>query len=51
MDAQTWKEIWFYVFYLASGLFYLIVVITAAKGMGDVKEMIQKMIAGSSVGD
>ena len=35
MDAQVWKEIWFYVFYLASGLFYLTVLITTLKGLGE----------------
>ncbi len=46
MDMQTWKDIWFYVFYLASALFYTIVAIVAAKGFGDVKEMIQGLTAG-----
>ena len=45
MDAQTWKEIWFYVFWVGSGMFYLIVAVVAAKCMGDIKEMIRAMIA------
>ena len=44
MDAQIWKEIWFYLFWLASGLFYITVIAVAAKGMGDVKEMIGAML-------
>ena len=46
MDAQVWKEVWFYVFCLASGLFYLTVLVTTLKGLGDVKKMIRAMIAG-----
>lgn len=44
MDVQIWKEIWFYLFWSASGLFYITVIVVAAKGMGDVKEMIRAML-------
>lgn len=42
---ETWKDIWFYVFFIASGMFYLIVVTVAAKGFADVKEMFTSLLS------
>ena len=49
MDTQTWKDIWFATFFIASALFYLIVIIVGIKGAGDVKNMIVRMITEKSL--
>lgn len=41
---ELWKDIWFYVFFIASGLFYLIVIAVAIKSLNDVKGMIKGML-------
>ena len=46
MDVETWKSIWYLVFFMASATFYTVVLIVAIKGMGDVKEVVGKMIKG-----
>ena len=45
METETWKSLWTFAFFAASSLFYLVVVIVAIRGMGDVKRMIAAMIA------
>ena len=37
---ETWQAFWHIVFYVASGLFYIIVIAVAAKGLGDMGELI-----------
>jgi len=49
MENGVWKSLWTVTFFAASFLFYLIVVIVAIRGMGDVKRMIAAMIAERSV--
>ena len=46
MDIETWKDIWYMVFFTASTIFYIVVVVIAIKGMGDVKDVVKKMIEG-----
>ncbi len=46
MDASAWKETWHIVFVIASLMFYGTVAVVAFKGVGDVMEMIGKMIEG-----
>jgi hypothetical protein len=46
MDVETWKSVWYVGFFIASAFFYVVVLIVAIKGMGDVKEVVSKMIQG-----
>ena len=48
METETWKSLWTFTFFTASFLFYLVVVIVAIKGAGDVKRMILAMIAAKN---
>ena len=51
MESTIWREIWFYVFFLAVGLFYLIVGIVGFKGAGDLREMVGNMLHGDREAD
>jgi hypothetical protein len=44
MDISSWQNMWFYIFFIASLMFYGTVVVVAYKGIGDVRAMIGKMI-------
>ncbi|NKB66538.1 MAG: hypothetical protein GKR89_05715 [Candidatus Latescibacteria bacterium] len=46
MESTIWKEIWFYIFFVAVGLFYLVVAVVAVRGAGDLREMIDNMLHG-----
>ena len=46
MDVETWKALWEIVFFVASVLFYGIVIAVAYKAFGDVVRMIRNMAAG-----
>ena len=46
METSSWQTIWFYLFFIASLMFYGTVTIVAFKGIGDVTAMIGKMIKG-----
>ncbi len=45
MEATAWKEIWTWVFCIASAMFYGTVIVVAYKGIGDVVAMIREMFA------
>ena len=46
METSSWQTIWFYLFFIASLMFYGTVTIVAFKGIGDVTAMIGRMIKG-----
>ena len=48
MDMQSWQGLWEVVFYGASGLFYIVVTVVAVKGLGDLKEMLVKILSGKN---
>ena len=45
MGLEAWKDLWKFVFFGASLVFYLVVVVVGWKGMGDVKAMLKTMLA------
>ena len=44
MDAETWKALWRVLFYAASGLFYLTVLVVAVRGASEVAAMVRRLI-------
>ena len=45
MDGGIWKDIWLFVFIVASLLFYGTVAIVAVKGFGDVVSMVKRLLS------
>ena len=45
METQSWQGIWEVVFFGASSLFYIVVAIVAVKGLGDLKEMLVRILS------
>jgi len=46
LRLMPWKEIWQTVFFVASVMFYIIVIAVGFKGFGDVAQMLRNMAAG-----
>jgi hypothetical protein len=45
VDGGIWKDIWQFVFIVASLLFYGTVAVVAVKGFGDVVAMIKRILS------
>jgi hypothetical protein len=44
---ENWQAFWHAIFFIASGLFYLIVIAVAFKGMGDMSALIGELRRGN----
>ena len=45
MDGGIWKDIWQFVFIVASLLFYGTVIVVAIRGFGDVVGMVRRLLS------
>ena len=45
MDGGIWKDVWQFVFIVASLLFYGTVTVVAVKGFGDVMGMVKRILS------
>ncbi len=45
MDGGIWKDVWQFVFIVASLLFYSTVAVVAVKGFGDVVSMVKRLLS------
>ena len=51
METETWKTLWQVLFYAASGLFYLTVLVVAARGASEVASMVRRLLGDRGQAD